>query len=85
MDKLNHFDSEEHAMATIVIQDLAESVDLDHQAMTAIIGGARARGRPAFPGRAIFRTTRLINYPTHSIGKPLTDASLLSAVKMPRK
>ena len=38
-------------MSTIVIKDLQESVDLDREAMLAITGGARSRGRPTFLGR----------------------------------
>jgi hypothetical protein len=34
-------------MATIVIKDLPENMDLDRQAMQAIAGGARLRARPA--------------------------------------
>ncbi|OWW19893.1 hypothetical protein [Noviherbaspirillum denitrificans] len=48
-------------MATIVIKDLTESIDLDRQAMTSIIGGARTRGR-FIPQRAT-STTRIVNYP----------------------
>ena len=51
-------------MATIVIKDLAESIDLDRQAMHAITGGARVRGRPTVLGRTIFRSAGII--------KPLT-------------
>ena len=47
-------------MATIVIKDLAESLDLDRQAMHAITGGARVRGRPFAIGRTIFRSTGII-------------------------
>jgi hypothetical protein len=32
-------------MATIVIKDLPENFDLDREAMQAITGGARLRGR----------------------------------------
>ncbi|MDT3671447.1 MAG: hypothetical protein ROZ37_14095 [Aromatoleum sp.] len=43
-------------MATIVIKDLPENVDLDREAMRAVIGGARLRGaspsRPSRPTRA---------------------------------
>lgn len=64
-------------MATIVIKDLAESVDLDRQAMTAITGGARTRGRQPFPGQAIsgqtiLRSNRIINYPAGFTRNPLT-------------
>lgn len=59
-------------MAIIVIKDLPESVDLDRQAMLAITGGARTRGRPTFLGRTIFRSTRIINYlPRRSAGSTL--------------
>jgi hypothetical protein len=50
-------------MASIVIKDLPESIDLDRQAMTAILGGARARGRQRSVGRTIFRSDRLVCIP----------------------
>lgn len=50
-------------MATIVIKDLQESVDLDRQAMTAITGGARNRARQPLPAQSILRSTRIVNYP----------------------
>lgn len=39
-------------MATIVIKDLPENMDLDRQAMQAITGGSRLRGSPAASVRA---------------------------------
>lgn len=40
-------------MATIVIKDLPENVDLDREAMRAVVGGARLRGAsPSRPTRA---------------------------------
>lgn len=49
-------------MATIVIKDLTENIDLDRQAMTSIIGGARTRGR-FIPRRTAGNATRIVNYP----------------------
>lgn len=39
-------------MATIVIKDLPENMDLDREAMQAITGGARLRGSPVASVRA---------------------------------
>jgi len=39
-------------MATIVIKDLPENMDLDREAMQAITGGARLRASPAASVRA---------------------------------
>ena len=49
-------------MAIIVIKDLPESVDLDRQAMLAITGGARTRGRPAFLARTALPRTKIVQY-----------------------
>ncbi|BAL24497.1 hypothetical protein [Azoarcus sp. KH32C] len=46
-------------MATIVIKDLPENMDLDRQAMQAITGGARLRGRPGVTVRALPRDLRI--------------------------
>ncbi|WP_136416581.1 hypothetical protein [Herbaspirillum sp. ST 5-3] len=51
-------------MAHIVIKDLPDSMELDRKAMVAIVGGARTRGRQQSLGRTIFRTTRIVNFPT---------------------
>lgn len=40
-------------MAMIVIKDLPESLELDHEAMLAIVGGARTRGRQPFTNRLL--------------------------------
>lgn len=50
-------------MSTISIKDLSESVDLDREAMHAIVGGARLGGRQNFPVRPLSRTARIIDYP----------------------
>jgi hypothetical protein len=66
-------------MASIVIKDLPESIDLDRQAMVAIAGGARSRGRPSFHGRTIFRGSRIVAYPAGFSSTPLADANRRSA------
>ncbi|MFC3109305.1 hypothetical protein ACFQAT_12350 [Undibacterium arcticum] len=66
-------------MTIIVIKDLPESVDLDRQAMVAITGGARTRGRQPFIGSTIFRSARIVNYPTGFTSKPVVNTSGQSA------
>lgn len=68
-------------MSIIVIKDLPESVDLDRQAMVEITGGARTRGRQTFIGSTIFRSVRIVNYPTGFTPKPLVNANRQSAGK----
>lgn len=68
-------------MTIIVIKDLPESVDLDRQAMVAITGGARTRGRQTFIGSTIFRSVRIVNYPTGFTPKPLVNVNRQSAGK----
>jgi hypothetical protein len=48
---------------SILIKDLAESVDLDREAMTAITGGARARTPQAYFERTTVGDSRIFNYP----------------------
>jgi hypothetical protein len=54
---------QEHIMTKITIKDLADSVELDREAMSAITGGARTRGRQSSFDPAIFRSTRIVDYP----------------------
>ena len=49
-------------MSKLTIKDLAESVDLDRDAMTTIIGGARMRGQ-INPEQASAHATRVVPYP----------------------
>jgi len=65
-------------MATIIIKDLQESVELDRKAMTAITGGARNRTRQPLPAQSILRSTRIVSYPP---GFPRSTA----AGNLPRK
>jgi hypothetical protein len=62
------------AMATIVIKDLTDSINLDHEAMVAITGGSRSRNRPTFAGRMAPRSSRLFTYPGGFTSNPLTSA-----------
>ena len=48
-------------MATIVIKDLLASSELDRQAMLAIAGGSRFRGRTAVVGRPAHQRIRLFD------------------------
>lgn len=57
-------------MAVIVIRDLSENVDLDREAMSAIMGGARAAGSPRLQSIRHGHVTRLIQYPQGFPGKP---------------
>lgn len=50
-------------MSKIVIKDLTESIELDREAMSAITGGARTRGNRSSFDPAIFRSTKIVNYP----------------------
>ncbi|MDR5808061.1 hypothetical protein [Caballeronia sp. LZ019] len=55
-------------MAVIKIRDLADSVELDRQAMTTIAGGAREAAHPLFRIRAS-NPGRVVDYP----GVPVKD------------
>lgn len=50
-------------MAVIVIKDLSENMDLDREAMHAIIGGARLAGSYRWQSHRRPSLTRLIQYP----------------------
>lgn len=54
-------------MATITIRDLADSVELDHAAMLAVLGGTRVPGRqsalePADQEDRMYRYPELASY-----------------------
>jgi hypothetical protein len=57
-------------MATIVIKDLPENVDLDREAMQAIAGGARLRGRTSVQARATARGNRSARRPAEPRSSP---------------
>ena len=50
-------------MATIAIKDLPDSVELDRQAMAAIVGGARSGAQYGSLLQQAPNPTRLIDYP----------------------
>ncbi|MGF6722025.1 hypothetical protein P3T43_001372 [Paraburkholderia sp. GAS41] len=50
-------------MPTIAIKDLPDSVELDRQAMTAIVGGARSGARYGSLLQPSSGPTRLVEYP----------------------
>jgi hypothetical protein len=56
-------------MAVIKIKDLADSVELDQQAMRTIVGGARDSLRPSFRIRQGATWNRVVDYP----GVPVKD------------
>ena len=56
-------------MAVIKIRDLADSVELDRQAMNTIVGGARDGLRPSFRIRPASHANRVVDYP----GVPVKD------------
>ena len=45
------------------IKDLPQSVELDREAMLAIVGGARAGARPTDLAGAPVRSGRIVDYP----------------------
>lgn len=59
-------------MASIVIKDLTENVDLDRKAMLAISGGSRTRGRQASLEHRVFHHPRVIDYPAGFTRNPVT-------------
>jgi hypothetical protein len=50
-------------MATIAIKDLPDSVELDRQAMIAIVGGARSGARYGSLLQLASSPTRVVDYP----------------------
>jgi hypothetical protein len=57
-------------MSIILIKDLAESVDLDREAMTAITGGARTRAPQVYFERTTLGDSRIFSYPMGVARKP---------------
>lgn len=50
-------------MAKLVIKDLTESVELDRQAMAAIVGGARIGARSSIALQTVPVSARVVDYP----------------------
>ncbi|AXL48805.1 hypothetical protein DSC91_000359 [Paraburkholderia caffeinilytica] len=50
-------------MAKLVIKDLSDSVELDRQAMAAIVGGARIGARASIAVQVMPGSARVVDYP----------------------
>ena len=50
-------------MAKLAIKDLTDSVELDRQAMAAIVGGARIGARSSIAVQVVPRSARVVDYP----------------------
>jgi hypothetical protein len=50
-------------MAKLIIKDLADSVELDRQAMAAIVGGARVGARSSMAAPLVPIAERVVEYP----------------------
>lgn len=63
-------------MAKISIKDLPDSVELDRQAMAAIIGGARSGARFGVVAQPVVSAARVVDYPPGFPGarQPIAEA-----------
>ena len=50
-------------MAKLIVKDLVESVELDRDAMAAIIGGARVGAHSSVAAPMVPASTRIVDYP----------------------
>lgn len=50
-------------MAKLIIKDLADSVQLDREAMAAIVGGARVGARSSMAAPLVPASARVVEYP----------------------
>ncbi|MFL9961928.1 hypothetical protein PQR02_12670 [Paraburkholderia sediminicola] len=67
-------------MAKLIIKDLADSVQLDREAMAAIVGGARVGARSSRAAPLVPAATRVVEYPP---GFPAAHQAIANAA-MPR-
>ncbi|MFM0038380.1 hypothetical protein PQQ53_25450 [Paraburkholderia strydomiana] len=67
-------------MAKLIIKDLAASVELDREAMAAIIGGARVGARASVAAPLVPAATRVVEYPP---GFPAAHRTIIEAA-LPR-
>ncbi|CAG9174220.1 MULTISPECIES: hypothetical protein [Cupriavidus] len=74
-------------MAVIVIKDLSESIDLDRDAMTAILGGSRSGGAAGRGWHGIRQRgpSRLVTYPQGWPANPHVRPLERIEGKLPRK
>jgi hypothetical protein len=68
-------------MAKLIIKDLTDSVELDRQAMAAIVGGARIGARLNVAAPLVPATARVVEYPP---GFPAAHQTIVKAA-MQRK
>jgi hypothetical protein len=70
-------------MTTIAIKDLPDSVELDRQAMAAIVGGARNGARYGSLLLPASRPTRVVDYPQGfpSTRQPAPSAHAWSGIR----
>ena len=60
-------------MATIVVKDLPENIDLDREAMTSITGGARMRASKTIFTHLPLQGSRIVTYPPGFPRTPLAN------------
>ncbi|WP_144139866.1 hypothetical protein [Paraburkholderia sp. BCC1884] len=63
-------------MAKLVIKDLSDSIELDHQAMAAIVGGARIGTRSSVAVPLVPASARVVDYPP---GFPAAHEAIVKA------
>jgi hypothetical protein len=70
-------------MAIIAIKDLPDSVELDRQAMAAIVGGARSGARHGSLVQPAPNPTRLVDYPRgfSSARQPVPSTNSSSGIR----
>ncbi|WP_439683093.1 hypothetical protein MNJPNG_13160 [Cupriavidus oxalaticus] len=72
-------------MAVIVIKDLSDSMDLDRQAMTAILGGGRTAGGRGWHGLRRSGPARIVDYPGGLPGNRHVMPREVPLGRLPRK
>lgn len=73
-------------MAAILIKDLPDSVELDKQAMSAIVGGAKSRARSGLRTYATpANSTRIVNFPASQIGVAAVQPTAKATNRKARK
>ena len=66
------------AMAKLIIKDLADSVQLDREAMAAVVGGARVGARSSSAAPLVPAATRVVEYPP---GFPAAHQAIANAAR----
>lgn len=64
-------------MAKLMIKDLTDSVELDRQAMTAIVGGTRIGARASIAAQPVPASPRVVEFPPGfpSVHHAIADAA----------